>query len=65
MNDLVEYLKEITGREVDRDKLFEFLYARKLQAGLLYFRLITGSRLQRQDYLEAMDNENIWSDDNV
>jgi hypothetical protein len=65
MNELMEYIKEITGQEVDREKMFAFLYARKIQASTFYYKLITASRLVRQDYLEAMNDENIWSDDNV
>ncbi len=51
MNELIEHIEEITTQTVDRDKLFKWLYTNKMQPSRLYFKLLTCSRLTRQDYL--------------
>ena len=56
MNDLVEYLEILTPYKVDRQKLLLFLYSNKISAGTLYFKLMTCSRLTRQDYLEQFSD---------
>ena len=60
---LMEHIHDITGSYADKEKLFAFLYRRKISAESFYFRLLTASRLVRQDYLLAFDEEDIWSDD--
>jgi hypothetical protein len=52
MEELIKFIESITPFTVDKDKLFKFCYVNKEHPSRLYFKLITASRLTRQDYLE-------------
>lgn len=60
MIDLMEHITEITGRKVSHDKLFNWLYSNKVSADNMYFRLLTASRLVREDYLASFNEFDIW-----
>ena len=65
MNDLIQYIQELTPKIVDRQKLFRYLYIHKIKADMLWFKLINASRLTRENYLDEFSNfeeEGIYED---
>lgn len=60
MKELIKHLEDITPFKVDSDKLFSYLYENKVTADRLFFKLITASRLVRQDYLQDFIDYNIY-----
>ena len=65
MNTLIDHIQSITPFKVNRQKLLRFLYAHKISADTLFFKLITASKLVRRDYLGEFadfEEEGIYED---
>jgi len=60
MLELIEEIKDITGREVHRANLEKWLYGNKMPASRLCYILMTASRLVREDYLAEFEKEGVW-----
>ena len=60
MKELILYIEEITPFTVDKDKMFAFIYSHKIKASRLYFKLITASRLDRENWLDQFIEFSIY-----
>jgi len=59
MNELIEEIKDITGREVNEKNLFKYCYTNKMPPSRLCYILMTASRLVREDYLAEFEKEGV------
>ena len=62
MKNIIEFIEDATPFKVDEKKLFAWLYENKISADRMYFKLITCSRLDRDNFFDSFNEYSIYKE---